>query len=293
MVQHLHDGRLVPNGFVDGRQVRDVREPDLLDGHDGVLVHVVGGVDLSVRSRSDETTLLPVDGNVGRRGSKGDERAVFRSVRVDDPTNDVHVPVEIGSTLLELLDELRPSLVRDPDGLVGDALPVPFSSEAAEGGRSHRIGRRRAARKEAVVVVSGLEADSGLSELGESILLSLGLVRGSRSEDVEVRDEEGHARGDLFLEQGKLCSLEMEDIVASSHDHGELERVDGPSERLVIRRIAVLGDEGDPIDGEEHEQPTETAPGGVVHVDADSLTMVRREGKPLPITKTKGEEVST
>lgn len=50
VVEHLHHRRLVLDLLVDGWEVGDVRESNLLDGHDGVLIHVVRGVDLSVGS---------------------------------------------------------------------------------------------------------------------------------------------------------------------------------------------------------------------------------------------------
>lgn len=58
----------------------------------------------------------------------------------------------------------------------------------------------------------------------------------------------------------------------------------------MVRRIAVFGDEGDPVDGEKHDQPAEAAPGGVIHVDADPLTGHSTTRRPFELEEVEIDE---
>lgn len=171
--------------------------------------------------------------------------------------------------LIEGVDELEALLPRDAEGAIDLHL--------------HLAGARRGrnAGQEAIVIVVALVHLGHAAERLQALGLLLGLDAGARPEDIEVRNEKRHAARNLRPKESKLVLRQVENVVTARHKHRVLESVDGPTESLAVRGVAVVADEADPANRKAHQQPTKPRPGAVVHVQGDAMAVVARKQIPV------------
>lgn len=248
VVDALQDAHLV----VDlARNVGDqlgVLQADLLDGHQLARVEIHGGVDVAECAAADKVALLPPHGEVcGRRREPG-ERAVYFVGRLQNAAHGGPVQENLPPVLVHLGQLLEPVLL--------DIL-----------GCGHVIHD-----------LALVEAFQLVHERLHPQPLGLGGKAGPGAHDVKVRDQERHAPGHLGPQLGVLVVAKRQDVLAARHDHGELEGLHRPAERLAVGRDAVVADEADPVEREL----------GQLHVVHGAPVVVHVEQRPL--SKLGGED---